>query len=133
MSEQQPSPFSPGNIAVTLSELPSKLHTSDVSIALLETKVAELKESVEIAETNASLNANDDGKNEEKRKLQRAQAVAKDPEVLDAKKALRAAIEELEIEKASNKQLSREFAGMCHIAEMKSNQMLLTAKGVTLK
>lgn len=133
MEQQQQSSFSLGNIAVTLTELPKKLYDSDVAIAILETKIADLKESIEIAEVNASLTANDDGKNEEKRKLQRAKAVNEDPEVMRLRQECRAAVENLELEKANNKQLSREFAGMCHISELKAAQMILQAKGVTPK
>lgn len=119
------------SIAATLNDLPMQLFDSDVEIAQAETSLGELRETLEIAKTNASLNANLDGKNAEARALQLKAALAQSPEVKEAQKevaALESGIAEMQ---AQNKMLSRQFAGLCHIAELRAAQMNLMSKGVT--
>ncbi len=123
--------FSPDSIVATLTDLPKSLLDSDLLIAQAEQSFAELTETLEIAEVNASLNANQDGKNAEARALQLKAALAKDPTVAACRAGVSQAKAKLEIEKANNKMLSRQFASMCHIAELRAAQMILMSKGVT--
>ena len=119
------------SIVATLNDLPKQLFESDVEIAQAENSLGELRESLEIAKTNAALNANPDGKNAEQRALQLKSALAKSAEVKEAQKevsALEAGIAEMQ---AQNKMLSRQFAGLCHIAELKAAHMILMSKGAT--
>jgi hypothetical protein len=123
--------LSPDGIVTTLANLPGDLYKSDVLLAELDAKQSDLQESLEITEVNVSLNANCDGKNAEARELQRKQALAASEDVQSARKQVSILKADIEIEKANNKMLSRQFAGTCHIAELRAAQMILQAKGVT--
>lgn len=131
MSVNNDQMFSPDGIVATLASLPKQLQDSDNAIAAAQTTVNELQESLDVAIVNASLNANADGKNAEARKLQTDKAIAASVEVQAAKAALQGAKIRLEQLQAENKQLSRSFAGWCHIAELKAAQFNLMSKGVT--
>ena len=124
------SQFSPDRIAAMLLDLPTGLYQSDCRLIDLEAIVREQAEAVEIAEINASLNA-PEGKNAAERDLQRKATLAKDETVRATKRELNAAQSNLEHEKANNKMLSRQFAGLCHLSELKAAQMQLMSKGAT--
>ena len=123
--------FSVESIVMTLAKLPGDLFQSDKLIAEINTRLAESEESLQVSEVNASLNAPQDGKNAADRELQRKNALAADPEVKAARKAVASLKSEIDIEQANNKMMARQFAGLCHIAEIKSAQMNLMSKGVT--
>ncbi len=131
MSVNNDQMFSPDGIAATLVNLPKQLQDSDNTIATAQNTVDELHESLEIAITNASLNANPDGKNADARKLQLDKAIAENQEVKAARSAWLGAKSRLEQLQAENKQMSRLFAAWCHVAELKAAQMILMSKGVT--
>jgi hypothetical protein len=68
---------------------------------------------------------------EARAKLLTRKAVLSDPQVVAIGKRIRSAEVDLQIEQANNKQLSRQFAGECHIAELKAAKMQMTSRGVT--
>ena len=123
--------FSTDRIADALVGLPVSLAQSDNRIADEERKLAQLTEALELAEVNASLEAICDGKDAATRDLQRKQAVARNADVKAAQTAALTARANVEQTKAENKQLSRQFAAYCHLAELKAAQMTLMSKGVT--
>lgn len=123
--------FSPDGIVATLVSLPKQLQENDNAIAQAQITVDELKESLELATVNASLNANADGKNADARKLQTDKAIAESAEVKAARSAWLGAKSRMELLQSENKQLSRTFAAMCHVAELKAAQMILMSKGAT--
>lgn len=133
MSENNSNPISTDSIAATLQDLPTRLLQSDLQIAQAEKVLTELQESLELAEVNASLNAQCDGRDAPTRELQRKQAVSNDADVKNARSAMLNAKVRIESLKAENKQLSRQFAGLCHIAELRGSQFQLMSKGVTLQ
>lgn len=123
--------FSPDGIVATLTDLPKSLLNSDSRILQEEQTLVELTETLEIAEVNASLNANPDGKNAEARALQIKKALAENLEVQAARAAVNGAKGRLETEKANNKMLARQFAGICHVSELRAAQMTLMSRGAT--
>jgi hypothetical protein len=129
MSVPNGDPFLPENIVATLVSLPKQLQDNDNAIAQAQTTLDELKESLDLEIVNASLNANADGKNAEARKMQTDKAIAESQEVKAAKSAWLGGKSRLESLQAENKQMSRSFAAMCHIAELKAAQMILMSKG----
>lgn len=131
MSDNNASPFSPDSIVATLAELPGKVLQSDMEIAKCEAVLDDLNENLELAEVNASLNAQTDGKDAATRELQRKKAVGTDGDVQQYKVRVGALKVNLEEARAQNKMLTRQFAAYCHIAELKAAQLNLMSKGVT--
>jgi hypothetical protein len=121
--------FSPNSIEQTLMELPAQLQRSDYAIAQAERALAEHAEMCELAEINASLDAVTNGKDAATRELERKQAVSNNAEVKAKRAAVLNARAQLDELKADNKRLSREFAAMCHIAELHAARLILQAKG----
>lgn len=122
--------FSADSIVATLARLPGDLYLSDCKVNNLENILAELEETLQIAEINASLNA-PDGKNESARELNRKKSIAENPTVQNARKVVRSRQAELEEAKTENKMIARQFAAWCHIAEVESARMILMSKGVS--
>lgn len=108
--------------------IPLDLEVSDIVLAQLRTNLAEAEETLDLARTNAMLQA-PDGKNESERKLNRDRAIANDADCKAAKDAVRAVQFSIAEAEANNSKLRRDFAGHCHIAELRAAQMILQSKG----
>lgn len=133
MSEQNNgSPLSSDSIVATLNTLPGDLYVSDLKILDIESNLDAVKESLEIAEINASLNAPDDT-NEPKRVLKRKKAILEDASCIAQRKFVREMQTELDTAQAENKMIARQFAGYCHMAELRAAQLNLMTKGAVTK
>lgn len=111
------------SIETELRDLPNHLADAEREAANSQRRLDELKETLEMAETNVSLNTPADGKDAETRKMQRGKAVAENPEVRAWKSEIQSEQERLDIAKIDADALRRRFGGMCHIAELKAAQL----------
>ncbi len=115
-------------IEQSLIGLTASLEASDIAIASLRTTLLEQTDALEVAKTNAALNAPDAG-NEGQRKLNRDKAIADDSVVFFSKKNISDTQFKIAENEAHNASQRRQFAAMCHIAAMRAAQMILHAKG----
>jgi len=119
-----------GEIREQLSRLPQSIFEIDVELAKASGHLAELKESLEIAELNAELTATlPEKSNEDTRKRIRAEAVTKSLDVKRIKSLIIAEhIKQSEHEAARSMNL-RQFQAMMALAELAAAEMnMLAAK-----
>ncbi len=117
--------FTADDIEAALLSLPHEIEALDRNANQARARIDELKSAVELAETNAALMADANGKDAETRKLQRSQAVESDAIVIATRADLNAAKLQLaEAETASETQ-RRLFAGYLKIAELQAAEMNL--------
>lgn len=116
------------DIETALVEIPVKLETSDIGLSQTRFAIAEMNESLDIAKTNAMLNA-PDGRNESERKLNREKWIATDKQCQILRQHLSALQSTASEQEADNAKMRRQFAAYCHIAELRAAQLNLQAKG----
>ena len=123
------------DITATLLRLPEEIRASDDLLAMWRNKLAEAKETLELAEANAAMRSddpNDDKKsNAEVRKAQMRKSIATDPDAVTARKAIRDIEYQMSLEESKNKSLGRQFVAVCHVSERQSAELIFRAKGIT--
>lgn len=113
------------DLETPLLNLPYQIQALDEKANQARARIEALKSAVELAETNAALMTEANGKDAETRKLQRTQAVESDAIVIATRADLNAAKLQLaEAETASETQ-RRLFAGYLKIAELQAAEMNL--------
>lgn len=104
-----------------LLALPGQIATEERAAAECRTSLEQLKQDAADAELNCIIGAEIDGKNEEARKTQRKQALAKCADYQTAVKAAVRKEEQATQHDIAAKELSRSFAALCAIAELRAS------------
>lgn len=120
--------MTPQQIIDELNRLPDEVYTSDMELSKSGAHLAELKDSLEIAELNAELGIIlPDKSNEDTRKVLRAKAVAISPDVRAIKRQiLDEQLRQSEREAARSKSL-RQFQATMSISELSAAQLNVLA------
>lgn len=103
---------------LTLRELPTTIGGIEAEAAALINSKREVQATLEDAELNATLNAPQEGKNAEARKLEVAAALNNDPNVKKLRKEVARYESELEMNEAEAKTKRREFQAAIALAEL---------------
>lgn len=122
--------MTPQQIIDELNKLPTDIYTVDLELSKSSAHLAELKDSLELAELNAELGVQwPDKSNEETRKRLKAEAVAKSPDVRQIKKQiLDEQLKQSEREAARSMSL-RQFQAAMAVSDLTAAQFnLLAAK-----
>lgn len=114
-------------IELDLSEIPEKIADAERAQANDRRRLDELKESLEIAEMNAMLAAQADGKDAKTRDLQRQGATWQDADVKRWQGEIAKAQQSLDDATVSADMLRRRFSGVSHIAQLRAAQINLMA------
>lgn len=112
-----------------LTRLPQELHELEARQHTEQQLLAEATAQLDLARINAALGAPADGKNAEDRKLQREQAISNSPDVKDARTEITVRENNAGALEIQITEKRRTFAALCHIAEMRANEMRLQATG----
>lgn len=105
-------------IYLMLTELPSVIGGIEAEQAAMQNLKREALANLEDAELNATLNAPQEGKNAEARKLEAQAALAKDETVKKFKKEVMRYEAEIEMNEAEAKSKRREFQAAIALAEL---------------
>ncbi len=111
------------DIENALLSLPHEIAQLESTANLARVCVDERKSAVELAETNAALMSDASGKDAETRKLQRAQAVESDAEVIATRADLNQAKLNLADAETAVETQRRMFAAYLKIAELRAAQL----------
>lgn len=110
-----------------LLAIPDELADVERAIANDRRRLTELQESLELAETNASLMANADGKSEDIRKIQRKAAIWQDGEVQRWQAEIRKVQESLDNATVTADTLRRKYGALCYVAELNAAKLKMMA------
>ena len=121
------------DIQVALLSLPHEIANLENTANSARARVDELKSAVELAETNAALMSDASGKDAETRKLQRAQAVESDDEVIATRADLNQAKLQLADTETAVETQRRIFSAYLKIAELRAAQLYQMSARVQVK